>query len=211
MLGAIICMCIIYYLIEKHISDKIPKRNERTAEFRKRVLKDYVDSRVIILLNSLIFVIMVSYIVSFVLHKISLTTFIYNLICALGLFGFSYAFLIYTLKERILHEKDISSVTKHNIDQNRRKTAIFIIVFMCIIFSIVFLIELVFQCYGYDLVQSPEKIRLYRLLGQPNESRVLLTMYHWDMIISAISVPLFLFISNSKSNRDILSIKVIKD
>ncbi len=209
---AVFVVLAVYYLIDDRLlSAKIPLKKERAASLTRRTLQHYVHPSFILSAKATTLVVMLATLASFLIHKITLGTLLYDIIFIGFGFGLIWIGIKLGLKETIPHESDISQATNIDVGENYRKFSmnLSVCIVHCISLFTLFLLGL--QLFGFSTgaAIAPVYAAWYRLFGETiPASRPLLTLEQWDILGSIISSLLFIAIATSKPVRDILSVKI---
>jgi hypothetical protein len=209
-LGALGFLTIYYYIVEMLIGRRIPVRKERTASFVKRSLSHYISRTLFLAANITAVSFVFALLVSLILHKISLATFIYDLAGAFLCYGACYGGMLWTINEKIPHKNDIAVVSKENLSENYRKFSFSLLLGMLFCISGLLSLGLGLQWFGYEFYDDPLRDALYRLTGELKVPSHLMSPYLNDIIASVFSIPLFLYIARCKTYRDIRAISVVR-
>jgi hypothetical protein len=208
--GALIFLTTYYYIQETLVGRKIPSSKERTATFIKRTITQYIPPNIFFTANAAAVLVVATIAVSFALHKISMATFIYDLAGAILCYGACYGGIFWTMNEKIPHKNDTDIVTKVNVSENYRVFSFRLLVAMSFCISGLLLLQVGLQWFGVEFCTSPLLDTLHRLTGEQKTPSYFISSYLDDIIASAFSIPLFLYIAQCKAYRDIRAISVIR-
>jgi hypothetical protein len=200
---------VLYYIIEKRVSSKIPLRKERSASLVKRTLGYYVHPALVTISKGATLLVIGAEIAMLLFHGISRATLLIDLTNALFAYSMLFGGIYWALIEKIPHGNDISTVTKINVGENYRKFSLNLLSGMIVVVSLLFLFQLVLQWNGFDIAISSLKGPLSIFFGETSQQyKPIFTLFQWDMISSGLSIPLFIYIAHCKPFRDILAIKI---
>jgi hypothetical protein len=198
-----------YYLIDKQLSTKIPMRKERTASLIRRTLESYVRPSLILSAKTGALFVALAIIAAFFIHKITVATFLYDMLIEVFCYCAIWAAIHFGLEEKMPHENDIPLVTKINVGENYRRFSMNFLIGVLFFIIIFTLFLLGCQWFGFDIVRDPAKEALHRLLGEAIPAcRPVFTLQQWDIIYSMMTSILCIVMVKSKPFRDILSIKI---
>ncbi len=187
--GAMAVLVPLYYFLEKKIGDQIPLRENRSASFEKRRVSHYVPRQQLWFANSTTIAALSAFAVLLIADKISVGMCITYLINGIILYGILYGSMLLAVNEKTPHHIDTAIVTKEHVSENYRIFSVRLMTIVIMFISALMLTIAGFMWYGYILADSP---------------------FQLDMILSFLSIPLFLYIARCKAIRDIVTVKIIK-
>lgn len=200
---------LFYYLREKRVANLIPARATRTASLAPRTLAQYLPRNVHRAVHVLVAGIVAADFVLLWAGRIGLDTLAVNLAAqALG-FGGCYWGLWYSLRQKSLHKEDIASVTDQDLDGLSRRFNIATVIVAFYVLIVLNVLDLTVQYLGYGF-NDPFMSLVSRLLGSQNHAVKTLDSRLWDAVWTAISIPLFVWIVNTKVFREIRKISFEK-
>lgn len=207
--GALIILAPIYYLIERKVGSQIPLREIRSASFEKRSLFHYVSHKLFWFANSTAVITLLSFVMLLVLDKISVGMFINYMISCIISYGILFGSIILSVNEKTPHYRDTEIVTKEHLSDNYKIFVIRLLTIMIMFISALLLVIAGFLWYGYILASSPVQETIFKLLGETKPLKPAMSLLQFDIIVSFLTIPLFLYISRCKAIRDIVTIKLI--
>ncbi|NLD91073.1 MAG: hypothetical protein GX639_00245 [Fibrobacter sp.] len=206
--GALIILSPFYYLIEKKIGNQIPLREKRSASFEKRSIFHYVSRKLFWFANTTIIIALFSFVVLLLLDKISTGICITYVINCIILYGILYGSIILSVNEKTPHHTDTEIVTKEHLSDNYKIFSVRLMTISIIFISALMFIIAGFMWNGYILASSPFQETIFKLVGETKPLKPAMSLLQFDIIISFLSIPVFIYIARCKAIRDIVTIKL---
>lgn len=187
---------------------RIPPQSNRTARLTPRYLSSYVPRWIIVVAQSLVVCIYAADLTLFATGVITIHRLLANLIVQTFYIGITYGAILYCLKERAIHVRDISRVTPHDIHEASRRWGIKVLVAALYFGALLFIAGLGCQLFRIELMNPTIHWIIIRLGGK-DDFQSLFTG-NWYMTLSGIVVilmfPLLHTLMNSRPLRILRSI-----
>jgi hypothetical protein len=188
--------------IERSLKKKIPQSKERSASLLPKMVESYVSKNLTRTSYAAIIVLALAYIISFLAGKIGLATFAGDLACQVLLDGSCLAIIWYVIKERVPHKKALGPEVSVDIGKLYKAINIKLLSLFIVFYTLLCLAELAMQWYGYE-IPSPLAPGWYRMFNESRPPVPIVGQSIWDIIITALSIPLFVYIANNKFVKEI--------
>lgn len=193
---------LTYWLIERNIRNKIPLSKERFASLLPKKIESYITKNLARTSYAAIAILALAYIISFFAGKISVATFAGDIVFQILVDGICLATIWYVIKSKVPHKKALSPAINEDIGKLSKVINIKLCSLFIVFYSLLALAELVMQWHGYE-IPSPLASGWYGLFNETRPPLPIITQSTWDIIVSALSIPLFVYMANNKFMRAI--------
>jgi hypothetical protein len=171
-------------------------------------IESYISKNLARASYAAIAILALAYIISFFARKISVATFAGDLVFQILVDGICLATIWYVIRERVPHKKALSPAVSEDIGKLYKVINIKMCSLFIVFYSLLALTELVMQWHGYE-IPSPLAPGWYRMFNESHPPIPIISQSVWDIIVSALSIPLIIYLANSKLVKEMGSVNLL--